>query len=442
MASFRRTVATALAVAALGTSCSLGVNKETSSSTTTGKTGSSEPAGGQFATTAARGITDDTIKLGAAIIDVDKVKEQFGVDLGLVPNEVISALIAAQNKAGGINGRKVELVERRFIPVGNESSESSCRELIEDDGVFAVMGTYLADNALCVTETYSTPYFGLFGLTKERQDRSKAPYLTVDGTVDNDLAEAVKLIVSENKFKGKKVAVYWESDLKDDWVDANIVAKLKDAGVDVVSQAALPSSGDQVQADADVTRILQRFQADGADTVFNLAGVNVIIPALVKMTYRPTLVFTNGQIIANSSFPDINKKDPTLFKGAYGVLAGTTSDEVAADPLFKKCLKDINDNSSLNVTTDDIYPKEEKPNSRSMGQLPGICALWQLTTQVLEGAGKNPSPQSIVDGLSKLKLHIQNAPDAHLSPERWGAGKPVRFWNWNATTGFFDPEPL
>src|SRR5699024_5885776 len=133
--------------------------------------------------------TDDSIKLGAAIIDVDKVKEDFGVDLGTLPEEIIPALVDSVNEDGGINGRSIELVERRFLPVGTEDSEDVCRQLIEDDEVFAVIGSFLDDNALCVTETYDTPYFGNFGLTSERQERSNAPYVTVDGSVDDDLIE-------------------------------------------------------------------------------------------------------------------------------------------------------------------------------------------------------------------------------------------------------------
>ena len=33
------------------------------------------------------GVTDDTIKIGFAFIDVNAVREQFGVDLGNTPDE-------------------------------------------------------------------------------------------------------------------------------------------------------------------------------------------------------------------------------------------------------------------------------------------------------------------------------------------------------------------
>src|SRR3954447_13191812 len=58
----------------------------------------------------ARGVTDDTIKIGSAFIDVAAVREKWGIELGNLPDEMLPALIAGLNADGGINGRQVELV--------------------------------------------------------------------------------------------------------------------------------------------------------------------------------------------------------------------------------------------------------------------------------------------------------------------------------------------
>src|SRR5699024_7323495 len=183
------------------------------------------------------------------------------------------------------------------------------------------------------------------------------------------------------------------------------------------------------------TRILQRFEADGADTILNLSGIAVLVPALAKQSYRPTVIFTNGQIVENTDLNEMHAEDSTVLEGAYAVLANSTSDDVADDPLFGDCIATINERTDLEITVDDIYPPEERPESRQMGQLPGLCQVWSLTVSVLEAAGDDPSPQSILDGLADADLAIPTAPGAELSETRWGAGQPVRYWHWNDSTG-------
>lgn len=436
-----RVLLTALAAVVLA-SCSLSVQDDAKGSTTTAKgddaASSSTPAR-DFSDVATHGVTDDKITVGAAIIDTAKVKEKYGVELGGVPAGTMEALVEAQNERGGINGRQIEFVPKYFLPIGNEDSERVCRELTEDDPVFLVIGTFLSDNALCVTETHSTPYTSWFGLTQERMDRSKAPYLTTAPMVDDELAQDMDVLVDSGEIDKSKVAVYWEGDLKSDWVETNIIERLKKGGIDVVSTAQLPSSGDQVQADADVTRILQRFQADGADTLINLAGQPVILPALGKSTYRPRMIFTNGQILGEGVLEKNKITDRDNFADALTVLSGSTSEEVAADPAFKRCLDDINSNSELDIKADDLFSKDIKPSSRGYGQLGSMCKVWQFTVDVLEAAGDDPTVQSLNQGLADAKLDYVGSKGAHVSPTRWGAGEAPRLWRYDVERDGFLP---
>jgi len=436
-----RLLAVALAAALLA-SCSFAVQdddaeKKEGPGTTAGEQGEQAR---DFSDVPTRGVTDDTVKLGAAVIDTQRLVNDYGVDVGLIPEGVLDALVKAQNDRGGINGRTIELVDRYFLPIGNEDSEKVCRELTEDEQVFLVMGTYLADNALCITETHSTPYVSFFGLTEERMARSKAPYLTTAPMVDDELRADVEALVDSGELADAKVAVYWEGDLKAKWVEANIVEPLVDAGIDVVSKAELPSSGDQVQADADVTRILQRFEADGADTLLNLAGLPVLLPALAKSSYEPRLVFTNGQIMGEGVFDNQGIEDRSAFADALGVVNANTSEEVAADPNFQRCLDDINTAGGLDITTDDIFDESIKPDSRGYGQLPGVCLTWQLTVDVLEAAGDDLTVQSLLDGLADVEPSFVRSDDAELSPTRWGAGGAPRIWDYDVERDSFVPR--
>lgn len=424
-----------LAVATIGgTACSVSStdDKKASGSTTTAATKDSasvEPG---------RGVTADSIKLGVAVIDTEQVKSKFGVDLGKVPEGVIGALVKEVNDKGGINGRKIDAVERPFLPVGTEDSEKACRELIEDNKVFAVAGMFLGDGGLCVTETYSTPYIASFGLSKERQERSKAPFLSVEGSAEDVLSGAVKLFVSEGVLKGKKVAVYHESAENTALVEGSIIEPLKEAKVDVVSVAQLPSSGDPVQAATDIDRVFQKFQADGADTILSASGASVFLPALERTDWKPQLLFTNGQFTSGDSLDGYGLTKPDELKGAQAATLSVPSEKLVGDKRLKSCLDTINKGIGTNFTTNDIFPKEAKPESQEIGQLVMVCQLWDFTVQVLTAAGKNLNNETLLSGLDSMKdFSLAGRPDLSLSTTKWGADANMHMWHWDTKVNRF-----
>jgi len=382
----------------------------------------------------ARGVTEDTIKIGGAFIDVDAVREQFGVELGNTPEEMIPALIAGLNADGGINGRQVEYVGRLVVPVGTESSEQACRELIEDEEVFAVVGTFLGDTGLCVTETYATPYFGGFGLTPERQERSEAPFLTTALNEADALSAGVQLLIDNGQLDGAKVAVYSEAaGYTQEFIDTYVVAPLEAAGIEVVANAQLTDTGgDQVAAGAELDRILQSFEAAGADTLLETGGMITFAPALERTDYAPQLIILNGQILAPDAVEGFALTNPDELIGALGVIEGVLASEIQDDPVLAECIEWINENSDLAVTPADILTVEEAPESRDYRNLPALCGIFQLVRTVLTEAGDNPSSESILAGLDGLtSFPAVGNPDASLSSERWGAGAPVRLWEYD-----------
>ena len=389
----------------------------------------------------ARGVTEDSIKIGLALIDVDKVREQFKIELGNAPADLIKGYAEILNEGGGINGRKVELVERRFLPVGTEDPERACRELIEDEQVFAVVGTFLGDTALCVTETHATPYFGGFGLNPERRARSKAPFITTGNDEADAMKESLELLVKEGTLKGAKVALFSNSAMSQEFFDTNVKSILDKGKVNVVSTAQLSDTGgDVVAAGNEMSRIFQRFQADGADTVINLVGLEAFVPALTATEWKPKLIFTTGQILSPQVAKSFGNVAPTELEGAVGVVPGVFADEVAEDPILLDCLKKINATTDLAIQPKDLLTKDQDPASRDFRNVPLLCDFFNLLKVVLEAAGDNPSSESIVAGLDDLEsFKLIGNPKATLSRERWGAGVPVRIMKYDATKDSFGP---
>jgi hypothetical protein len=390
----------------------------------------------------ARGVTADTIKLGYAVADLAKVKDLFGVDVGNAPPEAMQALVDATNAAGGINGRQVELVRRQFLPVGEEEAEKACRELIEDEQVFAVFGSFIGDTALCVTETYATPYFGNFGLSPQRQARSKAPFIVTGLDEARNLRDSVQLLLDNGLLAGKKVAVVSDQERDEGSVDQLVVGALEAAGVQVVSQARLgPASTDAVAGGAEIDRVLQRFEADGADVVVAATGVAVVVPAFSRISYRPQLmVVANGQLASAEPLTKWGVTDPASIAGAIGAVYNTTASELAVDPMVADCFATIAEYSDLDLVPDDVYSTTERPESKGMAFVTGMCELWPLVVQVLTAAGPNPTSESIVAGLNSLgPVQLLAGNTGSLSSTNWAATMGSRLWNYDPAQVRFFP---
>lgn len=388
----------------------------------------------------ARGVTEDTIELGVALIDVDAVREQFGVDLGTMPDGVVEALAAGTNADGGVHGRMVEVVSRPFLPVGNESSTAACRELIEDEQVFAVLGMFLGDNGLCVTETYATPYIAPFGLDAQRQARSAAPFLSVEGEIGAVNVAAVELFHEEGLLEDAQVAIYAESAESQDMVD-EVEAALEELDVDVVSFAQLPASGDAVQAATDVDRIFQRFQSDGADTLLVLSGAAVVLPGLERTEWSPQLLFTNGQFTSGDALDGFGLTEPTELEGARAATLSLLSEEVVDDPQLADCIDTVNEHLGTDFVPEDIFPVEDVPGSQEIGQLVQVCQTWDLAVTALEAAGEHPTVDSLRAGLEDLDdFSVVGRPNLSLGRDRWGADENVRLWTWDPQTLRFTPD--
>jgi hypothetical protein len=390
----------------------------------------------------AQGVTKDTIKLGYAAIDFARIKSSFGVDAGNAPPEALEALVDATNAAGGINGRKVELVVRTYLPVGQTEAEQACRELIEDEKVFAVLGTFIGDTALCVTETHATPYFGNYGLSPARKARSKAPFLVTGFDDDQNLHDAVKLLLDKGVLKGKRVAVLSDQERDQASIDELVVGQLEQAGVKVVSNGRrAPATTDAVQGAAEMDRILQRFHDDGADTVIVTTGLGGVVPAFGRTSYRPKVLFVaNGQVANAEPLTKWGLTDPASLDGALGAVFATSSPELAADPLVAKCFRTIDKYSDLGLKPEDVYSPTEKPGAKGMALVAQMCELWGMTSKVLAAAGPNPTADSIVAGLDDVGPIPQVlGRTGHLSSTKWSASSGSRLWRYDASRVRFVP---
>ena len=380
------------------------------------------------------GVTPDTIRLGVAMIDTDAL-EAFNVDLGFGPvQEAVFAWANAVNDSGGVNGRMVEISIERFLPIGSDSSAAACTRLIEDLQVFLVIGTFLDDNALCITELYETPYIGLSGLNDERQARSVAPYFAAQMDEDRQYRNSLGVLGEEGLLDGQRLALYWEAPQRRLANDV-VLPLLGDMGVEVVEEAELPDLGLDVAAtDAAVDVIMERFSSGNADVVLNLSGVVRFSRGIQRSGLDAQLIFVSGQIftsglVTNGGF------DPSILEGSIAITNNTLSlEEWQADQRFLNCI-DIYNASSPDEPID--LATIEDSAVQAMGS---ACRGYELSTALLQAAGPDLTPDSLLAAAESLgTFDLPGMPGASLGPGKYSAGNAVRFYEFDPSLDRFVP---
>ena len=98
------------------------------------------------------------------------------------------------NKAGGINGRKINPIISYFTPTNENVMRSLCKSWTEGSpAAFAVLdgvGTWSGDNELCVTQEGHTPFIGQW-TTVTNWTTQGSPYLWWTGPDDAAILQAV-----------------------------------------------------------------------------------------------------------------------------------------------------------------------------------------------------------------------------------------------------------
>ena len=160
-------------------------------------------------TASAPGVTEDTIRIGVAYIDLAALAESGLIRLDWGPVEDMArALVDDVNANGGINGRMLEVSFGPYLPIGNEQSLAACTKLTEDDGVFAVLGGFLADNNLCVVEQHDVALVSAFGMNDERLARAQAPWASTAASDERALEALVQLLDQGGQLDGDTVGIY------------------------------------------------------------------------------------------------------------------------------------------------------------------------------------------------------------------------------------------
>ncbi|NUT37500.1 MAG: ABC transporter substrate-binding protein, partial [Hamadaea sp.] len=250
------------------------------------------PANGPASVAAvAPGVTDDSIKVGVVYPDLSAAKQFIKTDHGDY-EATYTALIKKINDAGGINGRKIVPVFGKINVLSPAAAQETCVKLTQDEKVFAVIGSFNAQEPLCYAQTHKTAVIG-GPLTMKNYALAEAPWFS-DQRGGDELGDAMALFNKDNALAGKKVAVI--APVNEQALTKEVVLPaLQKIGVTPVETAYGDAANSDAAAIAQQMGVfIQKFQSSGADTVVVVGGSGGEFPKqLEKTSYRPRLLFTS-----------------------------------------------------------------------------------------------------------------------------------------------------
>lgn len=369
-----------------------------------------------------QGVTETEIAIGVAAIDPVQINEMFGIDLGIFSVEnLYTAMADDLNQRGGVHGRKIVTQVVAFLPIGTTDSERVCTELLEDKKVFVVIGQFLEDNALCITELHGHPYVGHFGENTERQVRSNGLLFATEMKQTRQRVGGVTEMIRAGDLDGFNVGIYYEAPPDKEYADA-VQPLLEEAGINVVGvyPRGAPTS-DTVENEIVSDTITQRMEADGVDMILNLSNVFGVIESVQRIGWDVPIAITNGQAADRLSIADDRGLADEVLARTFAVTTNKpTRDEALADPGVQACLavyeERFGDEEPLDLANDDV-----------LNGVVNHCRAFALTVKILEAAGGNITPETFkaaAEGLGTFDLPAMTG--AALSPDKHSAGSLVR----------------
>jgi ABC-type branched-subunit amino acid transport system substrate-binding protein len=255
--------------------------------------------------------TGDTIKIGSARAMTGLVASSFAplyVSVKIAVEEI--------NAAGGVLGRKLEIVE-----ADDESSPAKepavIRRLI-DSGAQALLGPVGSSHTMAAvaTSTVAKVIHAGGGWAEELADGIKFPYHYQFTYNTGHQGEAIARHIVE-KLKLKKVGILQENSGLGESGGAATTRSLKKFGLEPVAVEVYPANA------TDLKVYLNKIRAAGADALVlwnsPVQGMLLTAAGLQAMKWTPALLGGNS-LFSNTV---LDNTDPEVLKNAYGTLIKT-----------------------------------------------------------------------------------------------------------------------
>ena len=383
-----------------------------------------------------RGVTADTILVGFTTVDFERLNQNFGLELTFadaVP--AMEAVVAHLNDQGGILGRRIELVSRRFVPVGPVEVEAICVELTEDLGVFAVLGGFAGPGAEdvndCLTDTHETIIVGGTP-TPQQLERARASWIS--NTMERE--RRARGLVAVLDAEGRLDELGELGIIASTPNDAGVVDAARDAftqaGATVAFDATVSTTGDETATRAEVDVFFERARAEGVDTFLFIGDDAYANEQLILRSGDTNLVW-----LFSDNVQGWNTDPPPGLDDVPLILASGSGDGSRDDPAWGNCIELV----------DEAYGTEVRPpHELEVGEtnywsaLANACLNVRLFAAVAAAAGPDLTNESFTAAAESFgDYELPGSPFASLGPGKPDGLDTLRLTTWDHDAGRWTP---
>ena len=283
-----------------------------------------------------RGVTEDTIYVGASMLDFALLQE-----LGFSPSGwgdqagIWDALIDDLNDRGGINGRMVDIISEFYSPIDAADAERVCAILHQDNETFVNLGGFVGPAGTadpCVTGTNNTVMVGGEISSAEELAQANVAWFHTGPTSEFQTINLFNLLVQTGKADGAKVFTMGGAAAADE--ESFVIEQLEARDIEVVGSALIEAlDGDTIAQDNELAVAFERFNASGANTlmVFGTPSASIRGAGAAGLTGEIAIWSNDSGGLGNLGATIVDKSiaDGTL------VSTGPTDEEIWNDQAFQ-----------------------------------------------------------------------------------------------------------
>lgn len=397
-----------------------------------------DPPGPENPSTSYRGVTDDTIRLGVVWSDLDELRDMGLVDInyGDIPL-VWQTVIDDVNAAGGVFGRQIEMVFDTYNPVEATSVEEMCIRLVEDEEVFAVVGSLAGpalEGILCILESQETMVLG--GVHRpELLDRAKAPWITTEWSQDRRYTALLDIYEREGLLDGKLALL--DDHREHEGLTSDIVLpKLDDLGRSLsVEFTSTASGGDELALESQIGLFTERLVTENIETLLIVqSAIALGLPLVREAGFDGTiLTVDSGSFLAGIG--GFDERPPEIYEGAYGpTLFG--SDDVWAMDSTQEC-EAVLERAHPEI---DVIPSDQVPDGEPQWATPLLasCRFIWLFDIIGERVGEDLTPEAFEEAAYSLgSFELPGQPFNSVAPDKLDANDGMGLGVFDPTIGEF-----
>lgn len=390
-------------------------------------------SGGEGSGEGVRGVTADTVKIGFTHPDYDWL-EAIDPDFGTGDLRAVLQTILDRWQDEGVlpfHGREIEAVFRENDTLSASEQRATCVELIQDEGVFAVVSAgEFGVGVSCVAEEFNTPIISdqsaNFVSTAD-MDRG-APYRFQAGLATDVLLQNwIHWAHHNGHLEGHKLGLYYSSGGTQS--DPHITRKIVEGELEALGyELAAVHFTDSPLGGPDDQVAVQKFrsaQVDMALLPMSSIPQGNFMESAQAQGYEPDYI--QSDILWNTDDHNMKRLPAGQYDGTFAMTARHAGifEEGTLPELAAQCVNDFEERTGNDIDT-----------SRQSGEYSYLvlaCDQMRMLRHALENAGRDLTHQTFIGALETMRnVPMARFGDVTFTPNKHHGESGIRSVRWNS----------